>query len=216
LYIAIQTGISNDLQLFNRYADAGGYCDVCLQIYYVADHRNTADIRSTWENLLEQTHQATVEKGDALPYEALIEKVRSLGSRLRMSEIVFPIPIILPMIERYVLQHQRNVGPPTWVVVLMLYLEDPHETIYTTLENMFYNDEAPFTGANKKFIANDLLYTVQRWYSETVRLGGMVFGNDVLAARISEMLVLVQQSGIPAEYVQLAQELRVQIENSIR
>jgi nuclear pore complex protein Nup155 len=124
--------------------------------------------------------------------------------------------MILPMIERYALQHQRNVGPPTWVVDLMLDLEVPYEKIYTTLENMFYNDEAPFTGANKKFIANDLLYIVQRWYAYTVRLGGAVFGNDVMAARISEMLLLVQQSGIPAEYVQMSQELRVQIENSIR
>ncbi|KAH8691484.1 putative non-repetitive nucleoporin [Talaromyces proteolyticus] len=202
--------------LFNRYADAGGYCDICLQIYYVADHRNTADIRSTWENLLDQVHNATVEKGDAAPYEAVIEKVRSLGSRLRMSEIVFPISVVLPMIERYSFNYQRDIGPPTWVVDLFLDLEVPHETIYTTLEGMFYNDEAPFTGTNKRYIANDLLYIIQRWYSETVRLGGTVFGNDVMAARISEMLILVQQSGIPAEYVQLAQELRVQIENSIR
>lgn len=124
--------------------------------------------------------------------------------------------MILPMIERYALREQRDVGPPTWVVDLMLDLEVPHETIYTTLESMFYNDEAPFTGASKKYIANDLLYIVQQWYNETVRLGGAVFGNDVMAARISEMLILVQQSGIPVEYVQTAQELRVLIENTIR
>jgi nuclear pore complex protein Nup155 len=133
-----------------------------------------------------------------------------------MSEIVFPISQIIPMVERYSLQYQRGVGPPTWVVDLFLDLEVQHETIYTTLENMFYNDEAPFTGSNKRFIASDLLYIIQRWYSDTLRVGGAVFGSDVMAARISEMLVLVQQAGLPGEFVQLAQELRVQIENSIR
>jgi nuclear pore complex protein Nup155 len=174
------------------------------------------DILATWENLLELTHEQTVTKGQAQPYEAVIEKIRSLGSRLRMSEIVFPIPSILPIVERYSLQHQRNVGPPTWVVDLFLDLEVAHETIYTTLENMFYNDEAPLTGANKKYIATDLLYIIQRWFSDTLRVGGAVFGSDVMAARISEMLVLVQQNGLPGEYVQMAQELRVQIDNSIR
>lgn len=204
-------------QLFNRYADAGGYCDICLQIYYVADHRNTADILSTWQTLLDTTHEATAKKGEAQPYEAVIEKVRSLGSRLRMSEIVFPIPEILPMIERYSLQHQRGVGPQTWVVDLFLDLEVAYETIYTTLENMFYNDEAPFTGPNKKPIAIDLLYIIRQWYHETQRVGGAVFGSDVMAARISEMLVLVQQqAGLPGNLVQMAQDLRVQIDNSIR
>ncbi|EED20702.1 non-repetitive nucleoporin, putative [Talaromyces stipitatus ATCC 10500] len=202
--------------LFNRYADAGGYCDICLQIYYAADYRNMTDILSTWENLLEITHQQTVTKGQAQPYEAVIEKIRSLGSRLRMSEIVFPIPSILPIVERYSLQHQRGIGPPTWVVDLFLDLEVPHETIYTTLETMFYNDEAPFTGANKRYIATDLLYIIQRWFNDTLRVGGSVFGSDVMATRISEMLVLVQRNGLPSEYVQMAQELRVQIDNSIR
>lgn len=173
------------------------------------------DIRSTWETLLDQTHQAAAAKDGVRPYEAVIEQVRSLGSRLRMSELVFPVRILIPMIEQYKLQYQRGVGPPTWVVDLMLDLEVPYETIYTTLEGMFYIDEAPFTGPHKKIIGDDLLYTVQRWYSESVRLGGTVFGTDAMAARISEVLGLVQDGGLSPEYMSLAQELRLHIGNTI-
>ncbi|KAF7588757.1 hypothetical protein BBP40_005253 [Aspergillus hancockii] len=203
--------------LFNQYADPASYYDVCLQIFFLADHRNPADIRSTWQHLLQDLHDETVEKGEPQPYEAVINKVRSLGSRLRMSETVFPIPILLPMIERYSLEHQRGVGPTTWVVDLFLDLGVAHETIYAVLESMYYTDEAPFHGTNRKYIAKDLLYLIEHWFHDTVRLGGTVFGSDVVAERITETLLLLQQGGnIPPEQMQLANELRTRIEDILR
>lgn len=156
-------------------------------------------------------------KGQAQPYEAIIETVRSLGHRLRMSETVFPIPTLLPMLLRYALEYQRGVGPSTWVIDLFLDLEVPPETLYSVLEAMFYNDEAPFEGANKRFIAKDLLYVIERWYHDSIRVGGTVFGSDAMAIRISEILLLLQQQhGIGQELVQVAQELRMQIESYVR
>ncbi|EIT77490.1 non-repetitive nucleoporin [Aspergillus flavus] len=203
--------------LFNQYADPASYYDICLQIFYLADHRNPADIRSTWQHLLQDLHDETVENGEPQPYEAVIDKVRSLGSRLRMSEIIFPIPTLLPMLERYALEHQRGVGPATWVVDLFLDLGVAHETLYTVLESMYYTDEAPFHGTNRKYIAKDLLYLIEHWFHDTVRLGGTVFGSDVVAERITETLLLLQQGGnIPPEQLQLANELRTRVEDILR
>ncbi|KAB8224979.1 Non-repetitive/WGA-negative nucleoporin C-terminal-domain-containing protein [Aspergillus novoparasiticus] len=203
--------------LFNQYADPASYYDICLQIFYLADHRNPADIRSTWQHLLQDLHDETVENGEPQPYEAVIDKVRSLGSRLRMSEIIFPIPTLLPMLERYALEHQRGVGPATWVVDLFLDLGVAHETLYTVLESMYYTDEAPFHGTNRKYIAKDLLYLIEHWFHDTVRLGGTVFGSDVVAERITETLLLLQQGGnVPPEQLQLANELRTRVEDILR
>ncbi|KAE8359748.1 Non-repetitive/WGA-negative nucleoporin C-terminal-domain-containing protein [Aspergillus caelatus] len=203
--------------LFNQYADPASYYDICLQIFYLADHRNPTDIRSTWQHLLQDLHDETVENGEPQPYEAVIDKVRSLGSRLRMSEIIFPIPTLLPMLERYALEHQRGVGPATWVVDLFLDLGVAHETLYTVLESMYYTDEAPFHGTNRKYIAKDLLYLIEHWFHDTVRLGGTVFGSDVVAERITETLLLLQQGGsTPPEQLQLANELRTRVEDILR
>ncbi|GFG06808.1 probable nucleoporin C890.06 [Aspergillus udagawae] len=202
--------------LFNQYADPASYYDICLQIFYLADYRNSADIRSTWQHLFQDLHDETLAKGEPQPYEAVIEKVRSLGSRLRMSETVFPIKDLLPMLERYALEHQRDVGPPTWIVDLFLDLGVAHETIYAVLEAMYYTDEAPFHGSNRKFIAKDLLYLIEVWYHETVRLGGIVFGSDAVAERISETLLLLQQGGIAPEQMQAAHELRTRIAEILR
>ncbi|PYH30957.1 putative non-repetitive nucleoporin [Aspergillus neoniger CBS 115656] len=202
--------------LFNQYADPASYYDICLQIFFLADHRNPADIRSTWQHLLQDLHDEVLERGEPIPYEAVIDKVRSLGSRLRMSESVFPIPILLPMLERYALEHQRGVGPATWVIDLFLDLGVAHETLYAVLESMYYTDEAPFQGSNKKYIAKDLLYLIEHWFHDTVRLGGVVFGSDLVAERILETLLLLQQGGITPEQVQLAQELRTRIDDILR
>ncbi|PKY04421.1 non-repetitive nucleoporin [Aspergillus campestris IBT 28561] len=202
--------------LFNGYADPASYYDICLQIFFLADHRNATDIRSTWQHLLQDLHDETVERGEPQPYEAVVEKVRSLGGRLRMSETIFPIPTLVPMLERYAFENQRGVGPPTWVVDLFLDLGIPHESLFTVLESMFYTDEAPFHGSNRKYIAKDLLYLIDYWFHATVRLGGVVFGSDVVAERISETLLLLQQSAITPELMEVAQELRTRIDDVVR
>ncbi|PWY90698.1 non-repetitive nucleoporin [Aspergillus heteromorphus CBS 117.55] len=202
--------------LFNQYADPASYYDICLQIFFLADHRNPADVKSTWQHLLQDLHDEILERGEPMPYEAVIDKVRSLGSRLRMSESIFPIPILLPMLERYALEHQRGVGPATWVVDLFLDLGVAHESLYAVLESMFYTDEAPFQGPNKKVIARDLLYLIEHWFHATVRLGGIVFGSDLVAERINETLLLLQQGGIAQDQIQVAQQLRSRIEDVLR
>jgi nuclear pore complex protein Nup155 len=164
-----------------------------LQIFFLADYRNAADIKTTWHHLVHDLHAVTVERGSPQPYEAVVEKVRSLGSRLRMSETVFPVRELVPLLERYSLEHQRNVGPDHWIVDLFLDLGVAHESIYAVLEAMYYTDEAPFQGPYRRFIAADLLYLLEGWFQETMRLGGMVFGSDVVAERVSETLLLLQQ-----------------------
>jgi nuclear pore complex protein Nup155 len=210
--------MTDNTQMFNQYADVASYYDICLQIFYIADYRNPADVRATWQHLLQTLHDEAVARGSAgpQPYEAVIDKLRSLGARLRMSDAVFPIPILLPMLERYALEHQRNVGPPTWVIDTFFDLGVPHETIYSVLESMYYIDEAPFHGSNRKIIARDLLYTIEHWFHDTVRLGGVVFGSDLIAERVEEMLTLLQQGGISAEQMAAAHELRARINNILR
>lgn len=120
------------------------------------------------------------------------------------------------MLERYALEHQRGVGPATWVVDLFLDLEVPHETLYTVLEAMFYNDEAPFHGPNRRYIASDLLYLIQHWFHSTVRMGGIVFGSDVVAARVSETLSLLREAGLSQDLIRVVDELRIRIEDVLR
>jgi len=134
-----------------------------------------------------------------------------------MSETIFPIRELVPMLERYSLEFQRSVGPERWVVDLFLDLGVAHESLYAVLETMYYTDEAPFHGPNRRYIAHDLLYLLTGWFQETVRLGGMVFGSDIVAERVSEMLLILTQSNvISGEYLETAHELRSRIDDILR
>ncbi|KAI5293937.1 hypothetical protein KEM52_004977 [Ascosphaera acerosa] len=231
--------------LFNLYADPGGYFDICLQIMYLANHRNVADIKLAWERLISHVHtvaleadeaepeaahkpmtpevlQATLTRsgqartsrgpGSGHPYEAVAETIRVLAGKLQLSTTVFPVPVLLPLLERYVIEHQLNVGPPNWVVDLFLDLDVPHETLYTALEALFYNDEVPFTGKNRRYIGRDLLFLVVAWYKATMLSGtGIVFGSEVMARRVADMLALVQTCGLDEKAVQLCGDLRENI-----
>lgn len=73
------------------YADAGSYFDISLTIYKAADHRNLSDIKLTWTQLIEKTHNETLENKELQPYEAISEQVRTLGRRLQLAENTFPI-----------------------------------------------------------------------------------------------------------------------------
>ncbi|KAJ5577531.1 uncharacterized protein N7459_006495 [Penicillium hispanicum] len=195
-------------QLFNKYADSGSYYDICLQIFYLADYRNAADIKATWQHLIQDLHATTAAKGASRPWEVVIEKIRSLGSRLRMSETVFPVRELVPILERYSLEQHSDIGSTPWVVNLFLELGIPHESLYAVLEAMWYTDEAPFQGANRRFVAYDLLYLVQVWLYETTRVGGAPFGSELVGERVSETMILLQQQGSNNEIKEQALALR--------
>lgn len=187
-------------------------------IYQVGDYRSTPDIKRTWRLLIEDTHAETLARGDLQPYEAVIDRVRTLGSRLRLSETTFPISELLPLLSRYAFENQRGVGPETWVIDLFMDLQVPFETLYTVLESMFYNAEAPFTGANIKYVANDMLYLLQRWFQDSMRAGGSgapIFGSEEAAQSVLELLPLLAKVGLDQQRMMLAQELQKRIEDML-
>lgn len=185
-------------------------------IYQAADHRNPADIRSTWQNLFDTTHNETVLTQEPQPYEAVCEKVRSLAQWLNLSETMFPIPDILPMLERYAIEFQKGVGPETWVVDTFIDVGVPYESLFPVLEGMYYNDEAPFQGRNRRFIANDILYVVRRWFQDSSRDAGKILGGESNAIAISQTLLMLQQSGLDPKREEECQLLRLRIEHALR
>lgn len=207
--------ILNVTELFNNYADNAGYYDICLMIYYIADHRDASQIKQTWQQLLQATHDDTTEKGEPQPFEAVAEQVRSLGGKLRLSEATFPVPTLLTILERYGFEHQRNVAPAHWVVDIFLELEVPYERLYDVLETMFFTNEHPFIGSNRRYIADDLLYVIGRWFHDTTKASGILFGSEAAAVRIEECITSLMQNaqvaGLDERLLGMARNVRERI-----
>ena len=206
--------------LFNDYADNGGYYDICLIIYEVSDTRDSAMIKQTWQQYLQGMHDDAVtaitkEQPEAAqpqqPWEAIAEGVRSLGARLQLSESVFPVHTLIPILLKYAYEQQRNVAPAHWVVEIFLALEVPCDRLFDVLEAVIYSNEAPVTTAGgRKMVVGDLVYVVEQWLRQSQsKPAGVLFDGDANAARVDRVLEGLVRGG-PAAGVdgELAQRCR--------
>ena len=201
--------------LYNRYADQAGYFDLCLLIYQAADHRNPTDIRNTWSNLLETSHQEALARNEGTPYETVAETVRGLGTRLNLSETMFPIPDLVPLLERYAFEYQNRVGPESWVMDTFIDISVPFESLFAALESMFYNDETPFQGRNRRQIAIHILYIVKLWLQDSSRGTGKILAGESNAVAVSQVLQMVQPT-LDAQKGEECQLLRLRIDQLLR
>ncbi|KAE8443895.1 hypothetical protein EG329_001304 [Mollisiaceae sp. DMI_Dod_QoI] len=207
--------------LFNTYADQASYFDICLSIYEAADHRNEADINATWQSLLDQTHAKVIEAGDNAtqqPYEAVITMVRAMHQRLGTSEICFSPQFLIPLLERYAIEHQNGVGPEFWLPDLFLEVEFQYETIVQVLQSLWYSNIAPFSGRRKQVLASHVLYVLEQWFLDCERNNNRLFGSEENAQDISQLLEVLQAGGdaLRQADVEKCAELRRKILRSFR
>ena len=93
----------------------------------------------------------------------------------------------------------------------------PFESLFTVLEGMFYNDEAPFQGRNRRYIADDIIYVAGLWFQDSSRGAGKILGGEGNAAAITQTLMMLQQSGLlDREGLEECRVLRARIEQILR
>lgn len=211
--------------LFNNYADPARYYDICLCIYAIADHRDTAQIKNTWQQLLEVSYENAkleLEAAQQEPDEKIrIELMRDVANvtervaadfhaaakRVQISEAVFPVPLLVEMLERFNIKAgqqyaqqaaQIQPGLEHWIPDTFLALEVPFELLYDSLETTYLASNVPDVKASdRRIILSDLLFVVKRWFDATAtRAGQTLFGGETGQLRIDDLLLyLSQQTG---------------------
>lgn len=183
--------------LFNEYADQASYHDICILIYAAADHRNPADIAASWQALITQRDEEAQFLQQGRPYEMVGETVRTLGRRLNTADAIFPINILLPMLEGYALHATPEMRPPpSWAIDLFLELEVPFETLLPVLEQTYYSNEPPFQGRNRRVPAGDMVYLIKKWFENSEKRGEhTVFGSEENASTAQDCLQSLLRGG---------------------
>lgn len=219
ILLALNSTILTIDELYNTYADQAGYHDLCILIYQVADHRNPADIRASWQELINQTSREALVQRDSLPWEAVGDKVRNLGRRLQGADATFPVQTLLPMLERYSLEEAARGAPKTWAIDIFLNVDIPHETLLPVLEQIYYGNEHPFIGAHRRIIAAHMVYVVRTWLEGSSRRGERTpFGSEENASLCVDMLrgLLAARDALVGEDRQDAEQLQSAIQRMMR
>jgi len=134
-----------------------------------------------------------------VPWEAVAEKVRTLGRRLELSETTFSIPIVLPILLQYTIAHPALGQHRTWPIDLLADLTVPYETILSTLESLFYRKtESTWAGAKHELVATLMVYVSQRWLEQSGRGGGIPFGSEENVVAVMDVLAAVLDDKPPA------------------
>ena len=216
---AIVEKLNSDIQslniLYNEYADQAAYYDICLMIYQAAQHQNRTDITDTWDALIRQTHLKCVTE-ERLPWEGVANMVRTTAERLSLASTTFPVIDLLPKLKKYDYEFQRDLGPQTWVVDCLIDAGVEFDTIFTILVDMLYNNETPFRGGNRYYIADDILHVAQRWFQSSKRGTNILFGSEQNARGVQETLTSLLSNGLSREKREDTQALVKNIDHYLR
>jgi len=122
--------------------------------------------------------------------------MRDMAHRLSLSETTFSPALLIPMIETYAAEFQNNVGPRTWVEDLFISVGFPYETIVATVQALWYNNVAPFTGNRRLVLARHIIYTLGQWYEECIRTNTRLFGSEENMDEINQLLDLLNAENL--------------------
>ncbi|CAK4033394.1 related to non-repetitive nucleoporin [Lecanosticta acicola] len=210
--------LSIDL-LFHRYAQSAEYWDKVLLIYQAADHRNPADVRVAWTCLIQdEAFLAPAKYANSTRWEAVGSEVTAVGKRVKDSPAIFPIHLILPLLENFAHDLPRGEQPPeNWAVDLLLALDIPHEALLPVLEQIYYSNEHPFVGSKRRLIAAKMVYLLNHWFTASDRNGDRVlFGSEENLEMVQECLKGLQRGEMDAVSRQAADGLIASIAQAMR
>ncbi|KAI4673715.1 uncharacterized protein J4E88_008772 [Alternaria novae-zelandiae] len=220
-------------ELYHDYADQAAYYDICLLIYHAADYRSVPDIRSTWTNLIDQTHRNALADRQGAPWEIVALKVEDLGHRTNLNDNVFPVNIVLQLLLQYDLEfyvHDANAPNAqnlalnsnlTWPIDVFLKLNAPFESLVATLEALWYAQEQPFAGRNRKLLVKWIIYLVEQWGAVS-RRSGALFGGPENAIGLAEVMRIILSSDVLGRdmddqaWIQRARDLSAVLEEAAR
>jgi nuclear pore complex protein Nup155 len=137
--------------------------------------------------------------------------MRDMAHRLSGSETTFSPTLLIPIIETYAIEFQHDVGPRTWVPDLFISVGFPFETIVATVQSMWYNNVAPFTGQRKAILASHIIYVLGQWYEDCIRSNTRLFGSDENAQSINQLLELLARERLSALDLDALNVLRTKI-----
>ena len=181
-----------------------------LLIFQAAEWRDKLDIRETWRVLIAAAHDRAEARGELHPYEFAGSAVRDAAQRVGPQTHVFLAGDVLELLQRYRYEHQRGVGPATWIIDLMVDLDQRPERMYPALQQLLLKDQRPFDArACKEIVARDLLYVADMWLRESGRTSGPLLGGDESVHAVLESLQhLQEQQWLPVELENEVQRLR--------
>jgi nuclear pore complex protein Nup155 len=146
---------------------------------------------------------------------------------------VFPINIVLQLVLQYDLEfyvHDANTPNAQnlayndklmWPIDVFISLNAPFESLVATLEALWYAQEQPFVGRNRKLLVKWIIYLVEEW-GKNSRRTGTLFGGPENAIGLAEVMRIILGSDVLGRdmddqtWIQRARDVSAVLEEAAR
>ncbi|EDO18049.1 hypothetical protein Kpol_1045p35 [Vanderwaltozyma polyspora DSM 70294] len=187
----IETSVSADLikqldgkflpvnDLFNDFAVPLGYYEVCLTIFKVSDFRNHEEIMSTWENLFGSFKNELNGGGkleDSINFINLLSSVViKVGRNVHVSEFVFPVSELFPMISSYFheLLPKEHIKPGS-IASIFINAGISYNKFYYILRDLIETSTEL-----KEVYNNEMIWLIKEWYQSDRKLREIISYEDI-------------------------------------
>ncbi|GAA5897156.1 hypothetical protein JCM5296_002241 [Sporobolomyces johnsonii] len=149
-------------ELYSEFAEPLELLEIILLIFHVSDHRDPFLVTATWEAILARAQDEHPDD----PLDAVAAKVIQLGHRFHTSDVSFPLPDLIALLERFGYERKAE-SRPGWVALAIREAGVPFEAIFAVFDELMTAKIPPWhTAAGLAFLAADVAELLSAWLSE--------------------------------------------------
>ncbi|GAA5897035.1 uncharacterized protein JCM6883_006558 [Sporobolomyces salmoneus] len=150
-------------ELYSEFAEPLEQLEIILLIFHVSDHRDPFLVTATWEAILARVQEEHPEQ----PLEAVAAKVTQLGHRFHSSDIAFPLPELISLLERFSYERKAESPRPGWVALSLREGGAPFEPIFACYDELLTAKIPPWhTSTGLSFLASSVAELISAWLEE--------------------------------------------------
>jgi nuclear pore complex protein Nup155 len=108
-----------------------------------------------------------------------------------------------------------------WPIAVFVKLKAPYENLVATLEALWYAQEQPFAGRNRKLLVKWIIYLIEEW-AKASRRTGTLFGGPENAIGLAEVMRIILGSDVlgrdmdDQSWIQRARDISAVLEEAAR
>lgn len=136
------------------------------------------------------TVQVSIPDNESVSQDALRLKIISIGQKYFQNEIVFPLSIIVPLIEEKTLEEGRE----SWLIPALMEIGYKYREIFSAYDYIFHERIPPFHVQQKLvFILGRIVTIINLWISESKK-GGVNFDPKLIGEKVAQYLIFLATS----------------------
>ncbi|KAJ3416105.1 hypothetical protein HDV05_003074 [Chytridiales sp. JEL 0842] len=161
---ALYTWLLSISDLYTHYAKPLNLYEICLLILHTSEHRDVQLVQQLWSKIIKETMDSPAP--DAEKFNALEERVKTLGLRYFPNDNIFPLGFLCSTLEAMTIPKSTLVDS-SWVLRLMKSVGVPYSMLFQVYYDLFETKTPPWHSPQAvKYLVKQIRRLLQSWLAD--------------------------------------------------